>query len=192
MVISGAVDTVSFGGLITLRGGGGGDVSCLARRRNYSRGAIAFPRYPRRKKLLRFYSALKTRFMEQIQAEVAALNSQIEILLEERAALTINNVISSENDSPQAMVEAYRRQARENAQLSVELQGIDAAIAALEVQIKQKQNKLVRWQVESKQLTQQQQLEEAKEVAQVHAQRINQLAGELAAEVRFLKLVPMN
>lgn len=125
--------------------------------------------------------------MEQIQDEMAALKSQIQILLEERAALTINNVISAENDSPQAMVEAYRRQARENAQLSVELQGIDAAIAALEVQIKQKQNKLVRWQVESKQLTQQQQLEEAKEVAQVHAQRINQLAGELATEVRLLK-----
>ena len=125
--------------------------------------------------------------MEQIQAEMAALNSQIQILLEERAALTINNVISAENDSPQAMVEAYRRQARENAQLSVELQGIDAVIAALEVQIKQKQGKLVRSQVKSKELIQQQHLEEAKEVAQVHAQRINQLAGELALEVRLLK-----
>lgn len=125
--------------------------------------------------------------MEQIQAEIAALNSQIQILLEERAALTINNVISGENDSPQAMVEAYRRQARENAQLSVELQGIDAAIAALEAQIKQKQGKLVRSQVASKELIQQQELEEAKEVAQVHAQRINELAGELAAEVRLLK-----
>lgn len=125
--------------------------------------------------------------MEQIQAEMAALKSQIQILLEERAALTINNVISGENDSPQAMVEAYRRQARENAQLSVELQGIDAAIAALEGQIKQKQGKLVRSQVASKELIQQQELEEAKEVAQVHAQRINQLASELAAEVRLLK-----
>ncbi|MEH2195100.1 MAG: hypothetical protein V7K98_21010 [Nostoc sp.] len=125
--------------------------------------------------------------MEQIQAEMAALNSQIQILLEERAALTINNVISGENDSPQAMVEAYRRQARENAQLSVELQGIDAAIAALEVQIKQKKGKLVRSQVASKELILQQELEEAKEVAQVHAQRINELAGELAAEVRLLK-----
>ncbi|MBD0386551.1 MAG: hypothetical protein ICV54_08490 [Nostoc sp. C3-bin3] len=125
--------------------------------------------------------------MEQIQAEMAALKSQIQILLEERAALTINNVISGENDSPQAMVEAYRRQARENAQLSVELQGIDAAIAALEAQIKQKQGKLVRSQVASKELIQQQELEEAKEVAQFHAQRINQLASELATEVRLLK-----
>ncbi|MDZ8222324.1 MULTISPECIES: hypothetical protein [unclassified Nostoc] len=125
--------------------------------------------------------------MEQIQAEMAALKSQIQILLEERAALTVNNVISAENDSPQAMVEAYRRQARENAQLSVELQGIDAAIAALEAQIKQKQGKLVRSQVASKELIQQQELEEAKEVAQFHAQRINQLASELATEVRLLK-----
>ncbi|BDI14269.1 hypothetical protein ANSO36C_00710 [Nostoc cf. commune SO-36] len=125
--------------------------------------------------------------MEQIQAEMAALKSQIQILLEERAALTINHVISGENDSPQAMVEAYRRQARENAQLSVELQGIDAAIAALEGQIKQKQGKLVRSQVASKELILQQELEEAKEVAQVHAQRINQLASELATEVRLLK-----
>ncbi|MBN3923263.1 hypothetical protein [Nostoc sp. NMS4] len=132
--------------------------------------------------------------MEQTQAEIVALKSQIQALLEERAALTINKVISDENDSPQAMVEAYRRQARENAQLSVELQGIDAAIAALEGKIKQKQGKLVRRrspsetsQAESKQLILQQQLEEAKEVAQVHAERINQLAGELAAEVRFLK-----
>ncbi|MBD2728839.1 hypothetical protein H6G96_21560 [Nostoc sp. FACHB-892] len=125
--------------------------------------------------------------MEQIQDEMAALKSQIQILLEERAALTINNVISSENDSPQAMVEAYRRQARENAQLSVELQGIDAAIAALEGQIKQKQGKLVRSQVVSKELIQQQELEEAKEIAQIHAQRINQLASELATEVRLLK-----
>ncbi len=126
--------------------------------------------------------------MEQIQAEIAALHSQIQALRQERAALTINNnVISGENDSPQAMVEAYRRQARENPQLSVELQGIDDAIAALQVQVKQKQTILVRSQIESKQLTQQQQLEEVKKVAQVHAERINQLSGELATEVRFLK-----
>ncbi|QSJ20589.1 hypothetical protein JYQ62_01340 [Nostoc sp. UHCC 0702] len=125
--------------------------------------------------------------MDQIQAEIAALNSQIQVLQQERAALNINNLIKSENDSPLAIVEAYRRQARENPQLSAEIQGIDAAIAALKVQIQHKQAELVRWQVESKQLTQQQQLEEAKKVAQVHAQRINELAGELAGEIRQLK-----
>src|SRR5690242_516183 len=99
--------------------------------------------------------------IDQIQAEIAALTSQIQALQQERAALTINNVMKSENESPLAIVEAYRRQARENPQLSAEIQGIDGAIAALNVQLEEKQAKLARWQVESKQLTQQQQLEEA-------------------------------
>ncbi|MDZ8235629.1 MAG: hypothetical protein RMZ69_00365 [Nostoc sp. ChiQUE01a] len=125
--------------------------------------------------------------MDQIQTEIVVLKSQIQALQQERTALTINNVISGENDSPLAMVEAYRRQARENPQLSAELKGIDDAVAALELQLQQKQAQLARWQIESKQLTQQQQLEEAKKVAQVHAQRINQLAAELATEIRLLK-----
>ncbi|WP_138497692.1 hypothetical protein [Nostoc sp. PA-18-2419] len=124
--------------------------------------------------------------MDQIQVEIAALKSQIQVLQQERAALTINNIID-ENDSPLAIVEAYRSQARENPQLSAELKGIDDAVAALELQLQQKQGQLARWEIESKQLTQQQQLEEAKKVAQVHAQRINQLAAELATEIRLLK-----
>jgi hypothetical protein len=125
--------------------------------------------------------------IDQIQSQIVALNSQIQALQQERADLTINNVTSGENQSPSAMVEAYRRQARENPQLSAELKGIDDAVTALEVQLQQKQTELARWQVESKQLTQQQQLEEAREVAQIHAQRINQLAGELSKEIRLLK-----
>ncbi|MBW4615363.1 MAG: hypothetical protein KME21_19220 [Desmonostoc vinosum HA7617-LM4] len=125
--------------------------------------------------------------MDQIQAEITALQSQIQVLQQERATLTINDVESGENDSPLAMVETYRRQARENPQLFAELKGIDDAIAALKIQLNHKQAQLTRWQVESKQLTQQQQLEEVKKVAQVHAQRINQLAGELATEIRQLK-----
>lgn len=125
--------------------------------------------------------------MQQIQAEIAALSQQIQDLQQERAALTINNVVSSENDSPIVIAEAYRRFARENSHLAVELKGIDDAIAALEFQIQKKQAELTRWQIESKELTLQQQLEEARSVAQVHAQRINQLAGELATEIRLLK-----
>jgi len=125
--------------------------------------------------------------MEQIQAEIAALKSQIQVLQQERAALTNNNVISGDNSSPSAIVEAYRRQARENPQLSAELKGIDDAIAALTAQLQQKQAQLARWQVEYKQLTLQQQLEEAKKVAQVHADRVNELAAELANEIRQLK-----
>lgn len=125
--------------------------------------------------------------MDQINSEITALKSQIQVLQQEHAALTINNAISSDNNSPSAIVEAYRRQARENLQLSAELKGIDDAIAALTTQLKQKQAQLARWQVESKQLTIQQQLEEAKKVAQVHAERINELAAELASEIRLLK-----
>ncbi len=124
---------------------------------------------------------------EQIQTDITALHSQIQTLQQERAALTTNNVVLGENHSPRGITEAYRRQARENPQLSAELQGIDGAIAALELQLKQKQAQLTRWQIESKQITIQQQLEEAKTIAQVHAERANQLAGELATEIRLLK-----
>ncbi|OUL32594.1 hypothetical protein [Nostoc sp. 106C] len=125
--------------------------------------------------------------MQQIQAEIAALRQQIQVLQQERAALTINNVVASENNSPIAIADAYRRFARENPQLAVELKGIDDAIAALEFQLQKKQAELTRWQIDSKELTLQQQLEEARSVAQVHAQSINQLAGELATEIRLLK-----
>ncbi|WP_392531814.1 hypothetical protein [Nostoc sp. C117] len=126
--------------------------------------------------------------MDQIQAEITALKSQIQALEQERATLNINNdVISGKNDSALAMVEAYRRHARENPQLSAEVKGIDDAVAALELQIQQKQAQLAPQQIESKQLAQERQLEEAKKVAQIHAQRINQLAAELATEIRLLK-----
>jgi predicted RNase H-like nuclease (RuvC/YqgF family) len=125
--------------------------------------------------------------IDQIHTEITTLNSQIQALQQERATLTINNVLSAKSDSPSAMVEACRRQARENPQLSVELKGIDDAIAALELQLKYKQAELEHWQNKSQQLTLQQELEAARKVAQVHAERINQLAGELATEIRQLK-----
>ncbi|WP_197036066.1 hypothetical protein [Fischerella sp. PCC 9605] len=124
--------------------------------------------------------------IEQIQTEIVALRSQIEVLRQERASISVN-ITPPENDSPQAIAEAYRRHARENAQLFAELKGIDDAIAALEDQLAQKQDQLQHWQAQAKQLSLQEQLEEAKKVAQVHAERINQLAAELAAEIRSLK-----
>ncbi|WP_180976677.1 hypothetical protein [Fischerella thermalis] len=124
--------------------------------------------------------------IEQILAEVAALRSQIEVLREERASLTVT-VTPPENDSPQAITEAYRRYARENAQLVAELKGIDDAIAALEDQLVQKQAQLQQWQIQAKQLSLQEQLDEVRKIAQVHAQRINELAAELAIEIRSLK-----
>lgn len=125
--------------------------------------------------------------MQEIVSEIAAIRQQIQALEQERASFTVNNIVPSEHNSPSAIAEAYRRFARENAQVAVEIKGIDDAIAALELQLEQKQAELANWQINSKQLTLQQQLEEAKSVAQVHAQRINQLAGELATEIRLLK-----
>ena len=78
--------------------------------------------------------------MEKIQSEILELKSQIQALQQERAMLTNNHVELSENDSHLAIVEAYRRQARENAQLSAELKGIDDAISFLEKQIQQRKN----------------------------------------------------
>ncbi len=124
--------------------------------------------------------------IEQIQAEIAAIRAQIEALQKEGASLTVN-VTLPESDSPQAIAQAYRRYARENPQLVAELKGIDDAIAALKAQLTEKQTQLKRWQTQAKRISQQEQLEEARKIAQVHADRINQLAGELAAEIRCLK-----
>lgn len=126
--------------------------------------------------------------MDKIQAEIKELNSQIEALLKERAALTQNNIESSENNTTLAIVEAYRRQARENPAIAAELKGIDDAIAFLEQQKQQKQSQLNSSLTFSKRLAQQQQeLEAAKKVAEIHAQRVNELAQELAAEIKLLK-----
>ncbi|ADI64713.1 hypothetical protein [Trichormus azollae] len=131
--------------------------------------------------------------MEKIQANIKELNSQIQALQEERAALTNTaltntNVESGENDSALAIVEAYRRQARENPQIAAELQGIDRALAFLEKQKHQRQTYLNQSEVFSKSLSQQEEeLEAAKKIAQTHAQRVNQLAGELATEIKLLK-----
>ena len=124
--------------------------------------------------------------MEQIQADIAAIHSQIEALRQERASFTVN-VVSPQDYSPEEIAEAYRRHARETAQLSAEVKGIDDAIAALEVQLSQKRVELERLQSEPKQQSLEQQVEEGRKQAKVHAERINQLAAELAEELRALK-----
>lgn len=126
--------------------------------------------------------------MQKIQAEINELNSQIQALLRERAVLTQNHIASSENNTTLAIVEAYRRQARENPEIAAELKGIDDAIAFLEQQKQQKQAQLNGSLTFSKRLAQQQQeLEAAKKVAEIHAQRVNELAQELAEEIKLLK-----
>ncbi|BAZ83165.1 hypothetical protein NIES73_44520 [Sphaerospermopsis kisseleviana NIES-73] len=127
-------------------------------------------------------------YMDKIQVEIKELNSQIQALLRERAALTQNSIESSENNTNLAIVEAYRRQARENPKIAAEIQGIDNAIAFLEKQKQQKQAQLNGSLTFSKRLAQQQQeLEAAKKVAEIHAQRVNELAQELAEEIKLLK-----
>ncbi|MBK1986069.1 hypothetical protein A0J48_000625 [Sphaerospermopsis aphanizomenoides BCCUSP55] len=126
--------------------------------------------------------------MDKIQIEIKELNSQIQSLQAERAKLSNNHVESGNNTSNLAIVEAYRRQARENPEIAAEIQGIDSAIAFLEQQKQQKQAQLNSSLTFSQRLSQQQQeLEAAKKVAQIHAQRVNELAQELAEEIKLLK-----
>ncbi|MFM2062615.1 MAG: hypothetical protein RLZZ507_2285 [Cyanobacteriota bacterium] len=126
--------------------------------------------------------------MQKIQAEIKELNSQIQALQQERAELTKNNIESGENNTTLAIVEAYRRQARENPQIAAELKGIDDAIAFLEQQKQQKQTQLNSSLTFTQRLSQQQQeLEAAKKVAEIHAQKVNELAQELAEEIKLLK-----
>ena len=125
--------------------------------------------------------------MEDIQAEIAVIHCQINQLQLEGASLAVD-ITPSKDDSPQAIAESYRRQARENPQLFAELKGIDDAIAALQAQIIEKQTLLKKSpRGYITRLSQQKELEQAKTKAKTHAERINQLAAELATEVSSLK-----
>ncbi len=126
--------------------------------------------------------------MDQIQIEIEAICSQIKALRTERDALTLTEIVL-ENESPEKIAQAYRRQAREAAQVSAEVKGIDNAIVALEAQLKQKQRQLKSLQQSSQSLTLEQRIEDATQEAYTHAERINELAAELAEELRALKAI---
>lgn len=130
--------------------------------------------------------------MQPIQEDIQAIRSQIEALQQERASLVVAPVIVA-NDSPQEITEAYRRHARESAEISAELEGIDNAIAALEAKLKQLESSqgvpLQPLQMERRANSLQEQVEEHKQRAQVHAERINELSAELAKEVQALKAI---
>lgn len=126
--------------------------------------------------------------MDQIPAEIEAICSQIEVLRTERNAL-IGKEILPENDSPEAIAEAYHRKARIIAQVSAEVKGIDDAIAALEAQLYQKQSELQPLPIQPQPLTLQEQVEAATQRAYDHAERINELAAELVEELRALKAI---
>jgi chromosome segregation ATPase len=127
--------------------------------------------------------------MDRTQAEIEAIRSQLKALRAERDSLTPQEIVP-ENDSPEAIAQAYRHQAREAARVSTEIEGIDNAIAALEAQLQQKQTEL---QPLSPQQLQSLSLEEqvalATERAYDHADPINELAAELVEELRALKAI---
>lgn len=124
--------------------------------------------------------------MEQRQAEIEAIRAQIKLLEEERASFIIEEV-SPEDDSPKAITEAYRRQARQSAKVAAEVKGIDDAIAALQAQLRQKQGVLT--SLSSQQLTLEEQVAEATQQAYDRGERINELAAELVEELRALKAI---
>jgi len=123
--------------------------------------------------------------VDKLQTDIEAIRSQIEALRRERQQISIGAAVPA-GDSPQAIADAYRRHARETAEVSAEVKGIDDAIAALSVQLNQKQQQSVNLQRIS---PMEQQVEEGRELARGHAERINELAGELAAEVKGLKAI---
>ncbi|MBE9094087.1 hypothetical protein [Tychonema sp. LEGE 07203] len=123
--------------------------------------------------------------MDKLQTDIEAICSQIEALRLERQQLSIG-AADPASDSPQAIADAYRRHARETAQVSAEVKGIDDAIAALSAQLSQKQQQSVNLQRIS---PMEQQVSEGRVLARGHAERINELAAELAAEVKELKAI---
>ncbi|BAZ16804.1 hypothetical protein NIES4071_86820 [Calothrix sp. NIES-4071] len=124
--------------------------------------------------------------MEKLQAEIVALQVQIDALREERTALT-PVTLSESDDSLQDVVKQLRQNARQNPELAAEIKGIDDAITALEGKLKQKKAQLQRLPPKVQRALQEEQLEIARNQAKIHAQRINDIAAELAAEIRELK-----
>ncbi|MGD1874667.1 MAG: hypothetical protein ACFB02_16635 [Mastigocoleus sp.] len=121
--------------------------------------------------------------IEQLESEIALIRSEISRLRQERAVFTVDFNLTEE-DSPSAIIEAYRFHARDNAVASAEIKGIDDAIYALNVKLKQKQEHLQRLKSRN---SIQEQLEEARNQAKIHAEKINNLAYELATEISLLK-----
>lgn len=125
--------------------------------------------------------------MDRIQVEIEAIRSQIKLLQDERDSFSIDEVLP-EDDSPKAITDAYRRQARESAKVAVEVKGIDDAIAALQAQLQQKQSGLKPSPI-SQQMTLEEEVAAATQQAYDRGERINELAAELVEELRALKTI---
>jgi len=125
--------------------------------------------------------------MQKLHTEIEAIRNQIYLLQKERSRMKIP-AIAPVNDSPEAISDAYRTQAIETAVISAEIKGIDDAIAALQKQLNQKQQQLQQQKADGRNPILQE-LEASQAQAKLHAQRINELAAELAEEVKALKAI---
>ncbi|USR92148.1 hypothetical protein NEA10_05330 [Phormidium yuhuli AB48] len=121
-----------------------------------------------------------------LQEQILSLQRTIQRLEKERRDLAVQPLLPPEDASPDAIVEAYRRQARASAEQAAELKGIDDAISALQLQLRQKRA-LVGHYREQQRDPLQEEIEQAKAKAEHYAERINELSGELMGEVRALK-----
>ena len=127
--------------------------------------------------------------IEQIQTEINAIRAQIDALNKEKSNLSVELDII--DDSPEGVVNAYRRRASENIENAAHMKGIDDALAALKVMLEKKQSQLKHLTSLEPQTSSIQKIEDqielTKKQAKIHAERVNSLAEELKQEVRLLK-----
>lgn len=123
--------------------------------------------------------------MHPLQTEIEAIRNEILALRREKKQIQIQKITPA-YDSPEAIAIAYRNHARETAQQSAEIKGIEDAISALHIHLHQKQQQLEK---SRRGYPTEEQLEESRHQAQLHADRINQLAKELSAEAKALKAI---
>jgi chromosome segregation ATPase len=112
--------------------------------------------------------------MQPNPAEIEAIRAQIAALQQECASLSVE---SPESNSSQMQL------------TNDDLAQIVESLAALAAQLRQKRAEFNALQVRSQYHSIEQHVEEGRTQAKVHAERINELAAELAEEIRSLKAI---
>lgn len=111
--------------------------------------------------------------MQPNQAEIEAIRAQIAALQQECASLSA--------ESPESVSQTQKT--------NDDLAQLLESLAALTAQLRQKRAEFSALQVRSQYQSIEQHVEEGRTQAKVHADRINELAGELAEEIRALKAI---
>ncbi|MGD1903520.1 MAG: hypothetical protein ACFB9N_14900 [Geitlerinemataceae cyanobacterium] len=124
--------------------------------------------------------------MSSLQSEIQEIRECIQALQSERAALQQSPTPQISGDRPSDIVRACRDRARLTLEQSAELKGIDDAIAALEAELLERQASQLALG-DSRENQRRAEIERGKLAAQQHAERINEIAAELATEVRALR-----